>query len=301
MRPDEPEILDYQARVDAFYPPDAVHGSVADQRRWYDALCRAFDAPRPGAVAAVDSVVTAPGRAIPIRSYRSAGRRAQATILWLHGGGFVVGSLDSHDAICAEICAATGAAVVAVDYRLAPEHPWPAAFDDCSAVLDSLAAAGRPVVLAGDSAGGTLAAGLALRARELRLAAVIGQALVYPGLGGDLDRGSAVEMARAPGLTTMDVRYYREITAAPWGDPHAYPLLAGTLDGLSPAFITVARFDPLRDDGRAYAGSLAAAGVDVVFREEPGMIHAWLRARHMSPGARRGFDALCAGLAQLAR
>ena len=100
-------------------------------------------------------------------------------------------------------------------------------------------------------------------------------------------------MAAAPGLTTADVAYYREILQAPAGNEIAAPLQASSLAGLPPAFITVAHFDPLRDDGRHYAARLTEEGVDVWFREEPQMVHAWLRARHMSDGARDGFRAVC--------
>src|SRR3546814_4862268 len=128
---------------------------------------------------------------------------------------------------------------------------------------------------------------------------VVGQALIYPVLGGDLGQGSYREMAEAPSLTTRDVRYYRDTLAAPEGDPYGHPLAAADLAGLPPTFITAAHFDPLRDDGRAYAARLAEAGVAVAFREEPQMVHAWLRARHRSPGAKAGFEALCRGVTQL--
>jgi acetyl esterase len=107
-------------------------------------------------------------------------------------------------------------------------------------------------------------------------------------------------MADAPGLTTSDVAYYRQLLKAPEDNPIAMPLAAVSFAGLPPAFISVAHFDPLRDDGRVYAGRLAAAGVEVWFREEPQMVHAWLRARHMSDGARDGFQALCLAVSRLA-
>ena len=135
--------------------------------------------------------------------------------------------------------------------------------------------------------------------RSPAVSGIAGQALVYPALGGDTSAGSYVEMAEAPGLTTADVRYYREVYRAPDGNPYAFPLAHADLSGLPPAFITGAFFDPLRDDARQYAGRLAAAGVEVWFREEPQMIHAWLRARHMSEGAREGFRRLAEGVAVL--
>lgn len=295
--PSEPGIREFLQTCSAFYPDDAVDASIAQQRQWYDALCAHFDRPIPLGMAVDDSLVA--GR-IPVRRYRPSAIRTPTLLHYIHGGGFVVGSLNSHHAICAEIADHAGAELVSVDYRLAPEHVWPAAHDDCYTVLQDLLGEGRKVVLIGDSAGGNLAAGLAIRARDAGLDGIVGQALIYPALGGDLVSGSYEEMAEAPGLTTRDVAYYRTVLQAPADSAIAYPLQLADMAGLPPAFITSAHFDPLRDDGRAYAARLAAAGVEVWFREEPQMVHAWLRARHMSEGAQAGFAALCAAVARLA-
>nr|WP_306228803.1 alpha/beta hydrolase [Aurantimonas sp. CSK15Z-1] len=312
--PSEPEILAFQAECDGFYPPDAVDASVAQQRAWYDALCRRFDTPYPQGLTAEDESMAG----VPVRRYRPAApsnprvdrhapsqgpgdpAAAPPTVLYFHGGGFVVGSLDSHDGICADLAQASGLELVATDYRLLPEHPWPAAADDAFTVARALIVSGRRLIVAGDSAGGTLAAGLALRARDAGLVGIVGQVLVYPGLGGDLSSGSFVEMADAPGLTTADVRYYRELVGAAHDDAIAHPLHATSLAGLPSAYITAAHFDPLRDDARHYAARLAEAGIDVTFREEPQMVHAWLRARRTSPGAAAGFEAICRALRRLA-
>ncbi|WP_434715065.1 alpha/beta hydrolase (plasmid) [Rhizobium sp. YTUHZ045] len=287
--PAEKAILQFLEICDSFYPADAVEASVEQQRNWYDALCARFDRPLPPEMIFADGMV----QRIPIRRYRPRKISTRTVLLYLHGGGFVVGSLESHHAICAEIADFAGAELVSVDYRLAPEYRWPAQTDDAFAVLKHLLSANNKVVLIGDSAGGNLAAGLALRARDEGLPGVVGQVLIYPALGGDLAAGSYVEMAAAPGLTTADVAYYREILQAPAGSEIAEPLNASSLAGLPPTYITVAHFDPLRDDGRQYAARLAAEGVEVSFREEPQMVHAWLRARHMSEGARDGFHAVC--------
>ncbi|RKE86371.1 alpha/beta hydrolase [Rhizobium sp. AG855] len=297
MAPTEPAILDFLATCAAFYPDDAVEAPIDQQRQWYDTLCAHFDRPLPEGMVTQDDRVD--GR-IPVRWYRPKDIRTETVLYYIHGGGFVVGSLDSHHAICAELAEQAGAELVSVDYRLAPEHVWPAAHDDAFAVLGSLLESGRKLVLIGDSAGGNLAAGLTLRARDEGLTGIVGQALIYPALGGDLVSGSYAEMAHAPGLTTSDVAYYRAVLQAPDDSPVAHPLRSRSLAGLPPTFITVAHFDPLRDDGRAYASRLAEAGVEVWFREEPQMVHAWLRARHMSDGARIGFDALCAAVTRFA-
>jgi acetyl esterase len=297
MAPTEPAILEFLATCAAFYPDDAVDASIEQQRQWYDALCAHFDRPLPAGMVTEDRKEA--GR-IPVRWYRPAEVQTQTLLYYIHGGGFVVGSLDSHHAICAELAEHAAAELVSVDYRLAPEHVWPAAHDDCFAVLASLLDGGRKVVVIGDSAGGNLAAGLALRARDEGLTGLVGQVLIYPALGGDLVSGSYADMAHAPGLTTSDVAYYRSVLKAPADDPIAHPLLERSLAGLPPAFVTVAHFDPLRDDGWHYVERLRRDGVEATFRDEPQMVHAWLRARHMSEGARKGFEALCAAVTRFA-
>ena len=289
--PGEAGILAFLEKSNAFYPADAVDASIEQQREWYNALCAQFAPSLPDGMLTDDSL--ADGR-VPVRRYRPARIKTNAHLLYIHGGGFVVGSLESHHAICAEIADAVGAELTAVDYRLAPEHVWPAQTDDAYTVLTTLLDQGHDVVVIGDSAGGNLAAGLCVRAaRSGQAGRLRGQVLIYPALGGDLEAGSYVEMAQAPGLTTADVKYYREVLQAPADEAVAHPLLLEDLSDLPPAFITVAHFDPLRDDGRQYAARLAQAGIEVWFREEPQMVHAWLRARHMSDGARTGFEALC--------
>lgn len=296
MQPTEKEILEFQARCDRFYPPDAVNASIAQQREWYDALCAEFSPPVPDGLTFDDREIAG----VKTRRYRPSKLKSQALLLYIHGGGFVVGSLESHHSICAEISEAVGAELVAVDYRLAPESLWPSQIDDCYAVFSALLEEEKSIIVVGDSAGGNLAAGLTHRTRnEGQLGYIVGQVLIYPALGGDITTGSYVEMSEAPGLTTADVEYYDGILNAPVDDPVAKPLKVGDLSGMPPAYVTAAHFDPLRDDARAYAARLAEAGVNVSFREESQMIHAWLRARHMSPGARAGFSALCAGISAL--
>ncbi len=315
--PTEPEILAFIEEVNRFYPPGSIGGGIEVQRERYDALCKNFDAPLPAGLSVSEESAPHPDRPVPLRRYRPAGVSREALVVYFHGGGFVVGGLDSHNAVCAEIAEATGAEVVATGYRLAPEHRFPLALTDCLAVVLALEA--RPLVVAGDSAGGSLAAGLAMTLRdaarklpaalELLQAAgwregtplphLAGQALIYPLTGGDLAAGSCLEMAEAPCLTTKDLRYYRETLGAPEGNPYGHPLAAADWTGLPPAYITSAFFDPLRDDGRNTAARLIEAGVDVTYREEPQMVHAWLRARHRSPSAKAGFAALCRGIGEL--
>lgn len=315
--PQEPEIRAFIAEVESFYPAGKASAPIEQQRQWYDALCRNFDAPLPAGLAVAAETAPHPDGAVPLRRYRPAGAAGPAVIVYFHGGGFVVGGLDSHHSVCAEISAAAGAELVATDYRLAPEHRFPLALTDALAAV--LAQGGRPVAVAGDSAGASLAAGAALTLRDAArkapeaialleaagwrpgaaLPRLVGQVLIYPLLGNEPTAGSYIEMAEAPGLTTRDVAYYRDVLGAPEGNPYGHPLAAGDWTGLAPAYITAAFFDPLRDDGRLYAARLAQAGVDVTYREEPQMVHAWLRARHRSPAAGTGFEALCRGVKAL--
>lgn len=294
--PDEEGIRSFIAKCDGFFPPDAVAAGIDQQRKWYDALCAEFTFPHPDGMGVEDDVIGD----VPVRHYRPAMVTTNHKIVYMHGGGFVVGSRDSHDSICAEIAQAAGAELIAIDYRLAPEHVWPAQHDDCYRVAQSLLSAGRKLVLVGDSAGGMLAAGLAVRAREEGFGdRILGQVLIYPALGGDLNWPSYGQMANAPGLSTDDVIYYRDVLKAPMDDPFAHALSVEDLRGLPPTYITAAYFDPLRDDGREFTAQLARAGIDVQYREEPQLIHGWLRARYMSDAAKAGFSHLCAAIAQM--
>lgn len=274
-------------RTEAFYSPDAVGMTIADQRRVYDAMCRSFHQGRPKGVTARD----VPADGVPVRVY-SAGDPTR-TVIYFHGGGFVVGGLDSHDDICAEICALTGYRVVSVDYRLAPEHRHPAAFADAFAATGWAAAHfGDPMVLVGDSAGGNLAAAVAHHARD-RLDGVIGQVLVYPVLGGDTDAGSYLEHAEAPMLSHADVLFYRDIRldgAEPENDPTYAPLQDDDFSGLPPTVIFTAEYDPLRDDGRDYVARLRKAGGRAVWINEAGLVHGYLRARTTVARARDSFE-----------
>ncbi|MBB96611.1 MAG: esterase [Rhodobacteraceae bacterium] len=289
---DYKELIDddtwaFIAKTNSYYPEDAVTRTIADQRKVYDEMCRAFFQGYPEGIGVTD--ITAGG--VPCRLY-SAGDPS-VTVVYFHGGGFVVGGLDSHDDVCAEICQQTGYRVLSVDYRLAPEHKHPAAFEDAWAATAWAAETfPEPVVLAGDSAGGNLAAAVAHHARG-RLKDIQGQVLIYPGLGFDPDSGSAIEHANAPLLTRDELLFYRTIRTEgepPEGDPRFAPLSDTEFKGLPPTVIFTADCDPIRDDGRRYRDKLAAAGVSVELINEEGLVHGYLRARTMSERARQSFE-----------
>lgn len=284
---------DYQSLIDAptwdfinatnaSYPPDTVTLSIADQRDIYDKMCRVFFRGYPRGVTAQDEHVAG----VPCRIYPG----ALPSVVYLHGGGFVVGGLHSHDDVCAEIRARTGLTVVSVDYRLSPEHRHPAAFDDACAVITEVGRKG-PVVLAGDSAGGNLAAAAAHALRG-KGGAILGQVLIYPGLGGDIDTGSYLAHAHAPMLTREDVLFYKDIRhgrPAPEDDPTVTPLRDPNFTGLPPTLAISAQCDPIADDARVYAAKVNAAGGRAHWVEEPGLVHGYLRARASVPRAATSF------------
>ena len=295
----DPEVLDFIARTESFYPPDAYDTTVAENRRLYDEMAAAFRVPRPSSVTVEDGTIPGPGRQIPVRRYRT-DTSGPVTVIYMHGGGYVLGGLDSHDDVCAEIAQKTGCKVVSVDYRLCPEHVHPAQYDDCLAVARAILAEG-PVILAGDSAGGNTSAALAqtLKGQDVR-----GHILIYPGLGGHkLNLPSLTECADAPMLKAGEMEYYRRIRAGgepPESDPTFAPLDAEDFSGLSPCFVSAAGVDPLRDDGVEYVRLLIGAGVTAYCAVEPQLPHGHLRARSMSHRAREAFDRILEAIREFA-
>ena len=272
------------------YPEDAVELTIAEQRQVYDDMAREFLAPRPAVVTTQD--LDASG--VPVRVY-SAGDPTK-TVLFCHGGGFVVGGLNSHDDVCAEICAQTGYRVVAVDYRLAPEHQHPAMFEDAWTALRWVQETFEDgVVLMGDSAGANLCAALAHASRADSQVAerILGQMLIYGAFGGDSSKGSYIEHAHAPMLTRDEVLFYQDIRkpgAAPADDPTYAPLQDRDFSALPPTILVSADCDPVRDDSRDYRDRILEAGGKAHWINEAGLVHGYLRARHSVGRARDSFE-----------
>ncbi|MBW7920611.1 MAG: alpha/beta hydrolase [Rubellimicrobium sp.] len=291
-------------RTNSFYAVDAVDHSVAEQRRTYDRMAEAFHAAYPEDVTAETSALQAGGHAIPLRRYHRRNPDGAAVVVYFHGGGFVVGGLESHDDVCAEICAHTGFDVVSVDYRLLPEHPHPAAFDDCLAAFRHVAAEGVegvPVVLCGDSAGGNLAAAVSAVTRD-DARPPVAQVLIYPGLGGNIDAGSYLTHAEAPLLRRDELVYYEKTRSGGRDlsrDVTSKPLADTDFSRLPPTAIFSAECDPLCDDGRDYRDRLVAAGVPAIWEVDAGLVHGWLRARHSVARARAGFARILAAIDRL--
>lgn len=303
--PDDPEVVAFIEQTNAFYPADAFRFTVEENRAWYDKYCAAFRSPRPEGVKVEDFFIPAKdGHSVRARRYRPE-NADRVKVLYLHGGGFVVGGLDSHDDVCAELAARTGLEVVSADYRLAPENLHPAQIDDAETAFLYLSADGNPVIVGGDSAGANLTAALTLRRRDKGGAQPVGQFMIYPGLGGDINKGSYVQNAEAPMLRRDESIYYIKVRVGPdhegISDPEIMPLQARSLAGLPPAFIVSADIDPLRDDAREYFERLQAEGVNAEYRNEPQLVHGYLRARHMSRRAAESFTAICSAVEKMAR
>ena len=284
-------------RTKSFYPADTITFTIARQRKVYDEMCAAFHQGYPAGLEVADADIGG----VPCRVYGA----GAVTVVYLHGGGFVVGGLHSHDDICAEIADRCGTRVVSVDYRLSPDHRHPAAYDDALAATRAVAQLfGGPLVLAGDSAGGCLAAAVVQATRGEALG-IVGQVLIYPGLGGDPDRGSYLTHAHAPMLTRDDVIAYGDIRfeggKPPAPDPTANPLDDTDFSGLPPTLVVAAECDPLADDGRDYCARITAAGGSARFVEEPGLVHGYLRARTTVARAHDSFTRICDGIAALGR
>ena len=213
---------------------------------------------------------------IPMRVYRPL-EPAGGVVAYFHGGGWAVGSIDSFDTVCRALANESGAIVGSVGYRLAPEHPFPAALEDCVAATKGLAELhpGEPVAVAGDSAGGNLALGVARRVRD-RVRAL---ALIYPVCDAGLNTPSYRDFKERYGLTAEGMQRYWNLylDGADGFQPDASPLRAGDLAGLPPTFVLTAEFDVLRDEGEAMAGKLREAGVDVTHRRYDGTIHGFWR------------------------
>ena len=259
----------------------------------------------PPSVGAIESVtVPGPEGNLDARLYLPSGDPPYPTVVFFHGGGFVLGSVETHDRLCRHLTRESGCAVLSVEYRLAPEHPFPAAVEDAYAAVewaaestDRLRGTGD-VAVAGDSAGGNLAAVTALMAAERDGPEIEHQALLYPGIGVDPEQESVREHAGIV-LSREDIEwfsaaYYRSDIHR--RNPYADPINAGDLSGVAPATVVTAGFDPLRDGGKAYAEKLVADGVATRYENYPAMVHGFMTMREVD----RTLDAVTSVGADLA-
>ena len=273
---------------------------LAEQREVWNNVCAAFRAPRPANIIVTEHMANG----VPCRVFSPKTPGLKAGVIYGHGGGWVLGGPDTHDDICAELASEADCVVVLMDYRLAPEHPHPAQLEDSLKVWRWLREQGAHLgvnadhlLAAGDSAGGQMSVALALTLRDLGLPQLSGLLLIYPVLGSNIDTPSYQRNANAPCLTRTDMIYFLRSFLGPegspaWRDEKAVPLMASTLEGLPPAFITVAAHDPLHDDGVMFHERLLAAGIASELRREPALAHSYLRARHHSAPAMDSFKAI---------
>ena len=222
-------------------------------------------------------MLLAPGD-VPVRSYRPAGvakNDALPALVYFHGGGWTIGDIDTHDPLCRELAAGARCEVFSVEYRLAPEHPFPAAVEDCLAATRFVAKLSKRIAVGGDSAGGNLAAVVAMQMKE----SICFQLLIYPATDQNMETDSLRRNGQNYLLTRPLMERFRANylpRPADYADWRASPALAKSHAGLPPAFILTAGFDPLLDEGKQYAELLKSAGVEVEYRDYPDMIHGFI-------------------------
>jgi acetyl esterase len=301
LDPQAKALLDALAQMEG---PPILESEPAEVREAMAALASMSEGADEEVREVVDQTIPGPGGALRVRIYTpvlATEGAPQACLVWYHGGGWVIGDLDTTDGVCRALCGRSAATVVSVDYRLAPEHPYPAALEDAEAAFDwvrdhadDLYIAPDRIAVGGDSAGGNLAALVA----QSRRGQVAFQLLIYPAT--DLTNSHPSHEENAEGyLLTRDHMVW--FTGHYLGDhdrtdPRVSPLHADDLSGVAPAFVLTAEFDPLRDEGEAYAARLEDAGVEVTSSRYDGMIHAFFQLNGAIDRANDALDDAAAAL-----
>jgi acetyl esterase len=300
----DPSLKPYLDRWKDAWKAMPADASVADRRVMLERLSDQVRKPLPAGMTSTVMQVPAP-RPVRVRLFRPAGPGPLPAVVYMHGGGWMQGSPETHDEIAATMAQLSGHLVVSVDYALAPELPFPAAIEDCVAVTRWMAAEAASLNLdadrisvAGDSAGANLAAALTLyfRGTTPRFRS---QVLFYPPVDFAYDRPSVAENANGPIITAQSLAPVGRMYVPKAEDrlnPLAAPFLAQSHAGLPPAFVAVAEHDPLRDEGRDYAARLRAAGVETELNEGSGLFHGFLRALGEAPIALAPMEQACAWL-----
>jgi acetyl esterase len=272
-----PQAKAFLAGMEASGAPP-LHELSPEDARAATGMITELMGPGPEVATVEDFTITTPAGEVGARRYEP--EDAAGTILWFHGGGWVICDLDTHDAVCRLLALTSGCRLIAVDYRRAPEHPFPAPLEDCWDALLAVAARTEdaPLIIAGDSAGGNMAAACTLRARDRGGPALALQLLVCPVVDHDMtstsyrERGSGADLF----ITAKDMEWFWSLylpDPAARSVPEASPLRAEDLSKLPPAIVITAEYDPLRDEGIEYARRLEAAGVPVIHRHHDEMFH----------------------------
>ncbi|MGI8505604.1 MAG: alpha/beta hydrolase [Solirubrobacteraceae bacterium] len=294
----DPQVVAYLDQLRMLGVPSPWDVPLEDGRRSYEeSTGRLF-----GPAARVASVEDVDASGVPVRVYRPAVGELPG-LVYCHGGGWVAGSLESHDPLCRTLAARSGCAVVAVDYRLAPENPYPAAAEDAWTATAWAAQRFSPLAVAGDSAGGQLAALVTLRARDAGLALAL-QVLIYPAVDYGFDSQSYRDNTEGPALTAHQMRWFWSQYVqddARADDPGCSPLRAPDLARLPPALVLSAEYDPLRDEGEAYARRLQKAGVPITLQRYEGLIHGFIRMPALIQRANGAIDHVAAAVGSALR
>jgi len=285
-------------KTKSFYSDKLLSYSIEQQRLEYNQMCRAFDTHRQYELI----IKTEEWDTIPVRIYEP--QNSMGTLIYFHGGGFVVGDLDSHHDVCANLAEKSQLRVVSVAYSLAPEHKHPAQFNDAyHAVKIAANTYPEPLIVAGDSAGGNLAACVchSLRSTDINLS---GQVLIYPSLGTNMDSKSFIIHSNAPLLSTKDMLYYKKIRCendVPEDDATFAPLNDEDFSNLPPTIVFTAACDPLVDDGEKYCEKITDSGGLAKWINEAGLVHGYLRARSEVARASNSFERIAFAAASLAQ
>lgn len=305
----DPQLAPFIAKLEEAWPEPALSLPVDVWRERVERLSAAARAPYPDGLDVETRIIEGP-RPVRVRIYRPRAAQPLPALVYMHGGGWVIGSVDSHDSITAALAVDTPCVVVSVDYARAPEHPFPAPMEDCRAVVAwtfaNAAAIGvdpAAIFVGGDSAGGNLAAAMTIAFRD-SLVRLRGQLLLYPCVDVDFQRPSYISEAQAPYLKAAEMVWFWDQycpDAQQRKNPLAVPMRCEDLSNLPPAFVVVAEHDPLRDDGHAYAERLKTAGVPVTFRPGLGLIHGFVRARAVCDAAQAEHEAMTQWLRTTAR
>ena len=302
-----PDVANLLAMLAAAPGPKMEEGTPAAAREMMRMMGSMTERPR-GELAHVRdlTIPSGHGHEIPARVYSAVDAPGPGpVIVYFHGGGWVIGDIETHDALCAEIARVSGMTVVNVDYRLAPEHPFPAATEDCLAAMQWLAETPKAIghditglIPAGDSAGGNLAAAVTQELHGSLAVPIVAQWLIYPGVDMTASGGSMSEFGDGHLLTSAGMAWFTDhyMGREPdlmhrWASPHH-----AALAGLPPAMIFTCGLDPLRDQGRAYAAKLIGAGVDVTYLEAAGQIHGCFTLRGAIPSTQGDLHACLAAL-----
>ena len=301
-----------QRIAEAALPPFCTL-SAAEARRLYRESRAALSPPVPEAAEVRDLAASGPAGPIPLRLYRGFGTEAGAllpALVYFHGGGWTIGDLDTHDIVCRTLANRARCAVFAVDYRMGPEHKFPAAVEDCVAATRWVAGQGAAlgvdaarIAVGGDSAGGNLAAVVAITLRDAGGPPLAFQALVYPATDQRMDTASHARLSEGYLLTRDNMLWFRSnyLSPADYDDWRASPIRAADLARLPPAHIITAGYDPLLDEGRAYSDRLVAAGVPVLYECFEGMTHGFLTMGGVVAAANHALYRIGQSLAQAFR